>query len=935
MKYTRPFLSLAAGFAAFTLAAAPVVPGEFTDPTSIKKAFKAEGDFETPVDFQHPYISMYYLEPTIEKGDKTKVSFFVTDFDHSAVRMGDDSHTFDVTLKCIAPDGRESVFLKKGVKSGDGAIEFDAPAEGEYNICLYAYDTAKKLESHRVWQTFRVVRRGYNVIPADRIYNVTDADLKKYGICNKGDHARKAFVPIEEVPKGTFWKTRLAMHRAAVANYATNNPAVPREGAPGYTVYVPTISNRVPVASWGMSYVVYDPGYDTNKVEQAALKNVEGLQKLLDEKAAAGFRKVVLLPGMYRMSHRKSLNMPSYMTLDLNGATLKQNGFTGDHSIIVTIDNVIDAHLVNGTLEGDYYEHDYENSPNNSEWPLGFEIKGETFYSSVENVRVKDITGYGGANGMGRRNGRISPFWRTFFKYEKGALNPEDGTVDPTRENLYTSEFKKVDKKETEVIQISRHLGYQGLCSRQPTVTCCWYDGEKRFLESETVFQYRVIPVPEKARFVRITIFEASLEAAEKTMMCVTQHYIPRNCTIKNCVFDHCRCVGYAASAMKNFLFEGNIFTRSGESAAKCAFDAEDGWDAMQDATFRRNVCRDNPVNNSLLTCAGHNFIFEENDCDIHFWPRTHSPCVRGNKLGKASFMCESRKVSGYGRFENNTYSRYLGVKRPQNVPKNSWDYAFHDFDMTGPAADDKFKLELTEAARVVNSRFAGRNAAIAKAVGCEFTDLLVKTLDSGAWTGVVMKGGKIDNTKMTNDFVKCVFDGVEFTNFRGGRQRFTDCVFNGCTIVGVTGADITFENCAFKRGQYWDGWWTKASKVHFKNCTFDVEGNRYMKLGAYGVGDMLFDGCTMSTTNKTGVIFCDIADWRASMPGDSVPGRITVRNSRFGDGFIHAVGCGYMLDRGEPPKGHPPTKKMSYSFEGVTMGKGAKELGKMPKKVN
>jgi hypothetical protein len=48
------------------------------------------------------------------------------------------------------------------------------------------------------------------------------------------------------------------------------------------------------------------------------------------------------------------------MTLDLNGATLKENAFTGHGAVVVSIANVRDAHLVNGTIEGDYYEHDYK-----------------------------------------------------------------------------------------------------------------------------------------------------------------------------------------------------------------------------------------------------------------------------------------------------------------------------------------------------------------------------------------------------------------------------------------------------------------------------------------------------------------------------------------------------------------------------------------------
>ena len=59
---------------------------------------------------------------------------------------------------------------------------------------------------------------------------------------------------------------------------------------------------------------------------------------------------------------------------------------------------------------------------------------------------------------------------------------------------------------------------------------------------------------------------------------------------------------------MNNMLFEDIEFTRNGQSGANCAFDAEDGWDGMQDATFRRLNFHDNAAND-FLTCSGPNFI--------------------------------------------------------------------------------------------------------------------------------------------------------------------------------------------------------------------------------------------------------------------------------------------------------------------------------------
>ena len=76
-------------------------------------------------------------------------------------------------------------------------------------------------------------------------------------------------------------------------------------------------------------------------------------------------------------------------------------------------------------------------------------------------------------------------------------------------------------------------------------------------------------------------------------------------------------------------LVENCEFTKCGQSLAKCAYDAEDGWDMMQDVTFRKLNFHDNP-NNDFLTCAGHNFVIEDMTAGkVYFWERTNSYVVR------------------------------------------------------------------------------------------------------------------------------------------------------------------------------------------------------------------------------------------------------------------------------------------------------------------
>ena len=928
---TTPLLLACAALAASFAAAAPVVPGEFTDPTNLRReAEGGSGDgYVAPEHLRFPYISTYYVEPTVTTKQRVSIPFYVTDWDHSKVRFLDDSFRFTVRCTWIGPDGKAHETEQRKVPSGDGAFDLGRLPAGEYDVAVWAIDE-KGRESHRVWHTFRVVEPKELEIPADKVYAVTKADLDAYGIRADGDLGRKVLVEIPDPPEGTKGDAELRFALEALDAYARTNPPAPRKGAPGYTVLIAAKDGRPVVRSFRKSRIVYDRGYDTNAVEQAAVATAEGLQRLLDDKAAAGFRKVVLAPGTYRVSAFRKIALPDGMTLDLNGATLKENAFTGHGAVVVSIANVRDAHLVNGTIEGDYYEHDYEHSEHNSEWPMGFHIDGAAAYCSVEDVVVRDITGYGGGNGMGRVDGQLHAFHEGIGGYAPGGLDPRDGTVDESETNRCTSGFTSLRKaKGAGRLQVSAYLGYQGIRGPSWQLTGCWYDAEKNFLRSETLYQYRVVPIPEGAEYLRVSVAIPDPGEARNARLTTTLFFIPRNCAVRRCTFDRCRCVGYAASAMKNMLFEDNLFTRSGEAAAKCAFDAEDGWDMMQDVTFRGNRCEENPVNNRLLTCAGHNFVFERNRCGLYFWPRTYSPCVRDNEIDAAVFKCGQRRRSGYGRFERNVYLRSLEAPADGDSYQG-WYYAFADLDRSAADPEHPFSIRLGANARVVGGSFSGRKVSIPNVFGTRFDGCTIERLDSGRWTGAAVEGGKFAVLNRTNLFERCSFKGVEFASPNGGAQTFEDCTFEDCRFGGLAQASLAFRRCTFRGGSVGSGWWTKPSSIVCEDCEFDATGEHWIKFGTYATGTFRFDRCRIGSSNGACKAFVDLFDWRAS-EGDKWPGSVAFRNCTAGEGLGALLGCSTIKANGYLGRDKDPTKALDFVFEGNSLAPGAVERAELP----
>ena len=825
--------------------AAPVLPGYLTDPSVMKDKLSKDVSYQPPEAFKYPYISTYYVKPTVSSSDVVKIGIFVTDFESSKIRFLDDTHRFTAFLEYRLKAAPSKTITLKNLKSGDAEFDLGKLPAGEYEMRVWAVD-AKGRESHRVIHDFRVVNPRDLEIPSDKIYRMSDADLAKYGIRNDGDFEKIVYIETNGTSKVIKEK---------------------RADMPGYTVTVSfdPKTGKLPIGACKKSTVVYDEGYDKLVVEADSVKTATGLQKLIDEKATAGFRKFVMLPGTYRISWTNSVEVPSRMTLDLNGAVLKQNGFTGAGSVLVRFASATDAHLVGGTLEGDYWEHDYAGSKDNSEWPTGFYIGGDTWYSSVENVKIVNITGYGGQNGIAKDSkGWLSFFFERLPAFAPGGLDAKTGAVDTSDKYRFTTDFKdlkQVLEKGRGRLQISKHLGYQGRLTRSWQMTVAWYDAEKKFISAETAWQYREMWIPPGAAFLRVSVEEESVEAADRALLVLTAFRLPVNCAVKNCTFRRCRCVGHAASAMKNMLFEGNFFTESGESAACCAFDAEDGWDQMQDVYFFKNVFRDNPRNNSILTCAGHNFILEQNEGDIYFWGRTHSPCVRNSVVNNATYCCDSRLNSGYGRFENNTYiqSVHLGVNHKRT---DNWDYVLAGLNLDG--GDSPFVLDVGAAGRVVDCHFRNMAVGIANAYACSFENCkdasTYLSFPGGRWYEVMVKNCAFTRFRMTNEWDRCHFFNSKLNGFNGSRFTATNSDFADCSIFGVRNASLQFAGCTFEGTDILGNWFEFPSHLLFRNCAIRTKDDSpFLRLGGYTVGLICFDGCTVS--GKQGLV--DIKDLR------------------------------------------------------------------------
>ena len=743
-------------------------------------AVVGRGEYATPEHLKFPYVSTYYVKPTVGVGESVEIGYFVTDWDSSKIRLQDDSFTFDVILEYARTGEPFRTLANRGVRSGDGKFALGALPAGEYTLRIWSVDVRRGLESHRVVHEFRVVTPESQDV-SKATYAMTEADLAKYGISNNG---------------------------------ATEKPV--KVGEPGWQA-----------------------------LEDMGRTNLVALQRLIDEKAAAGVRRLVVLPGTYRLSAAGRLEMRDGLTLDLNGATLKLNGFAGHSSHIVRFSSVRDAHLVNGVVEGDRDEHDYKNSSHLSEGVLGIGMGGDCRYCSMSNVVVKNITGYGASTGLGKDGRGDLAFFYGYLvgDWAPGSLDPKTGAVaeDPAR---FTSAHQKFRAyaKDSKYLQISKYLGYQGCATRSWNLTVCWYGADGAFISGETAYQYRPMLVPDGATTFRVSAEVGSSDEVKKIGLCAVLFRLPWNCSVVNCTFDNCRAVGFAPAAMKNFLIAENEFMRCGQTLAKCALDAEDGWDQMQDVTFRRNRFHDNPYND-LLTCGGHDFVFEENVGDLFLWPRTRSSCVRGNVCKKATFMCDNHIRSGYGRFEGNTISflnfgsnQYWGFE---------WDFVLSGLTFEGtPEAKPIINAKAT--GRFVDCTFRNVKVNPARIARCRFENCEAAYIEAEDWQNVTVSNCTFQNFVKSARFRDCTFTNARFSNFsKGSNVRFENCTFLAGGLLGFPQGRATWTDCTLRGFGVSPSAWQPPGVLTFENCDVTTSpGRPVLTLATYSIGNLGFNKC-------------------------------------------------------------------------------------------
>ena len=557
-------------------------------------------------------------------------------------------------------------------------------------------------------------------------------------------------------------------------------------------------------------YIVSDDEIPTDS------DSIEWLNQLilnLDEK----YNYLTLPTETYKMKFGETLALRDNLTLDLNGSEIVlEEGQAGNKGIQVNIQQCYDTHVINGTIVGDRDTHDYENSPNNSEWVNGINIEGRSKYCSYENVEVKNITGYGSTLGFGYDRDGGYYCWNTMS--HKGVWN---STLQYEESDYY--DLSKFKVEGCNFFQLGKYLGYQG----NPYLSDIWcyriqfFNKDKVLIDDFNGYFYRKVFIPNDVEYLKIL----SLKGMRFTSASIFAFKTPVNCEFNKVRHIDCRCVGCAPSSMESLRLIDCYFTNCGTNAAKCAFDSEDGWDMMHDFYMAGTVFENNP-NNHWLTCGGHNFLLEHNEYpgNMSFWTRCQNYTVRNNKI---SNIRESyNKPTHHARIYDNECSG--AITSTKTIIKNCVAKQING------EADNCTTYSLPNTTKTVD----GCNFILSNEVQY-ISDISISNSTFSLADGVEIRKFSFNKKNGQIKFMNCDFRGgfydlANHNTFNSG--EFINCNFDKVAIN---------VNCAYT---------DNTETVIFKNCVLPIYGC-LIKLSPFayskGVTNVIFEDCIITDYGK------------------------------------------------------------------------------------
>lgn len=596
------------------------------------------------------------------------------------------------------------------------------------------------------------------------------------------------------------------------------------------------------------------PNADT--IEQAKL-NRQGLQSLLDEIKANGYRKAVLLQDTYKIDHGDNnnreniINIPDRFTLDLNGSTIKL--FYVAEVIparMMTIEDRFDSHVTNGIFEGDYIERRDNGTLKgwDSEGINCFSISQNSRYCSFNNIEVKWISGYGCATGGGgHKKGRIiiADVCPTFTP--NTCINDVNGE-EIYSDNKSTSSFLDLTpmlndgNRDISMFNYTYYGGTMG-CDNF-NLWYSYYDENYNFIDTVFTQMYRKTWIPENAKYLKLTVTNA--EYTPDRMYQIVDMPLPVNCSYnhlhavetRTCAFNPNQCLDFDLSDITMTRCSCDTW---GSNPTPVPIDIEDGWFLCNDFYFRNITIDEKSVNASggVIIRTGFNILFEN--------------CSNLGEMAIGSFGTVMRNNRGFAVKVDNKSKTLNGYTR-----------IYNNINISGGIAKNSDNLMIIKNCTCNN---ISASSSIYKDCFFQFDPDFKDTIPSGsahlAFTNVDLYGCTIKGMNSTlyrvegTNAYNCTFENN--TNFDLIGDNALNCY--GCNITNQemrgTPAKLVLENCMINNlSIFMPTWYGSTANFTFNKC--NITNDKRLIFGELDDRTVLIENCNVILTGDNALFNSD-----------------------------------------------------------------------------
>lgn len=762
-----------------------------------------------------PYLTCYYFNPVFNINEDIIIPVYITDYLNSDYLYNNTSKKFTIKVKF---DNEEKTYM---ASIGDYSLNIGkASIEGNQYALVTCIDNSTGMESYEQYIPFIVQDPSKSIIAEDEIYYMTDDDLTNYNIKN-----------------------------------------------------------------------------DDSKVAEDLINTRKGLTHFFNDKHEVGYKKIVLTKnGIFRMDYSTvsgdgtPIIIPSDTTVDMNGSTFRihpQSEITSTGSTIVTNGENSNTCLENGVLQGSYK---YSGAPDGDDWDTfpytnadgkiilesagSYNFTGGT-NNTLRNMIVKNIQGYSITANSGTQN----TLWVGINKNTCSSCYIKHGE-EITDSSMLTTNIIKIPTsvKNDGNMCFNRYKGYQGYKGRDGIEFFHWYDNEQNYIKTTKGHQFRVNIIPEKAVYVRITLFYTLSDSTDDHAFIQSLRF-PTHINIENVTSMNTRTCAITSSDYSFMRIYNCTFDNCGKNITPSWLDLEDGYE------YGHNLFIDNcKVINSPSTidciCQFADNLVVENCTNLSFsLAKCKNVTFRNNTTTKTFVMSKCRIVyNGFRRVYNNItngntelqayeyndkYLQYLRIIKDNEIhgiiTANNAEYGL-DKIVGGSVIDGTISGGLLENVNIVSGKVSGNVTKILDkcTFNCSFGGNAYTYIKNSRFTEPTILTGNIDN---------CVFEKNVNIN---GNCNLTNCgeliyttKVDGDIVYGerfvVADTFIYVENCTInfncsngslvgigdQRNKY-----ANTHSTTFKNCIINMTDGSNLMNGYYNMSQDWFPTDTGYTVN-------------------------------------------------------------------------------------